>query len=459
MPLSSAHSRRFRCAGFRADFGALDAAVATFVIKRAGVINRSSRRGFAMMDGVRTGRRRAVFNMARIGAALRFTAIGLGAVGILFGVGAAKAQQTFQTIAPNVLLMDADTHSVLFEKAADELVTPASTAKVMTAELVFREIKEGRLKLSDEFLISENAWRHGGAAAGGSSMFAVLNSKIRVEDLIRGLVIQSGNDAAIALAEGAAGSEGAFATMMTKRARELGLARSTFTNPWGRGDPDMKVTPHEMAFLADHVIETYPDLYKYFGEREFTWNKIRQLNRNPLLTLDIGADGLKTGNIDESGYGIVASAVQNGQRLILAMYGLKSAKDRAEEARKILMWGFRSFEAKTVFQDGETIGTASVYGGEVGGVPLLATGAVKVLSPRGSSEKLSAKIVYQGPLMPPVAEGQVVAHLKVWRGATEALDVPLRAARRVETGSLPRRALDAGYEFATSLLRKYFTKS
>jgi D-alanyl-D-alanine carboxypeptidase (penicillin-binding protein 5/6) len=371
----------------------------------------------------------------------------------------AVAQQTFQTIAPHVFLMDADSHSVLFEKGADELVTPASTAKVMTAEIVFREIKEGRLKLDDEFLISENAWRRGGAMAGGSSMFAVLNSKIRLEDLIRGLVIQSGNDAAIALAEGVSGSEGAFATTMNKRARELGLTQSTFTNPWGRGDPDMKVTSREMGFLADHLIRTYPDLYKYFAEREFTWNKIRQLNRNPLLTLDIGADGLKTGNIDESGYGIVASAVENGQRLILAMYGLKSAKERAEEARKILLWGFRSFESKTVFADGETIGTASVYGGEIGSVPLRAKGAVKVLNPRGSNEKLSAKIIYRGPLIPPVAEGQVVAHLKVWRGTTEALDIPLETARRVDTGSLPRRALDAGLEFATSLFRKYFIKS
>jgi serine-type D-Ala-D-Ala carboxypeptidase (penicillin-binding protein 5/6) len=371
----------------------------------------------------------------------------------------AVAQQTFQTIAPHVFLMDADSHSVLFEKAADELVTPASTAKVMTAEIVFREIKEGRLTLDNEFLISENAWRRGGAMAGGSSMFAVLNSKIRLEDLIRGLVIQSGNDAAIALAEGISGSEGAFATTMNKRARELGLSQSTFTNPWGRGDPDMKVTSREMGFLADHLIRTYPDLYKYFAEREFTWNKIRQLNRNPLLTLDIGADGLKTGNIDESGYGIVASAVENGQRLILAMYGLKSAKERAEEARKILLWGFRSFESKTVFEDGETIGTASVYGGEIGSVPLRAKGAVKVLNPRGSNEKLSAKITYRGPLIPPVAEGQVVAHLKVWRGTTEALDIPLETARRVDTGSLPRRALDAGLEFAANLFRKYFIKS
>ena len=257
--------------------------------------------------------------------------------------------QTIQTSAPHAILIDSATQSVLFEKDADALVVPASTAKIMTAEIVFHEIKLGHLKLDDQFLVSETAWRYGGAPSRGSSMFAALNSSVRVEDLIRGLVIVSGNDAAIALAEGIAGSEGAFAALMTKRARELGLEHSTFTNAWGRGDPEQKVSPREMAALANHVILTYPDLYKYFGEKDFTWNKIKQTNCNPLLTMDLGADGLKTGNIDESGYGIVGSAVQNGQRLILALYGAATAKERVEEARKIFLWGFRSFELENDF--------------------------------------------------------------------------------------------------------------
>jgi serine-type D-Ala-D-Ala carboxypeptidase (penicillin-binding protein 5/6) len=373
------------------------------------------------------------------------------------GVTASFAE-AFQTNAPHAILIDSASRSVLFEKDADALVIPASTAKIMTAEIVFHEIALGHLKLDDQFLVSETAWRFGGAPARGSSMFAALNSQVRIEDLIRGLVIVSGNDAAIALAEGIAGSEGAFATLMTKRARELGLEHLTFTNAWGRGDPDQKVTPREMAALANHVILTYPDLYKYFGEKEFTWNKIRQTNRNPLLTMDFGADGLKTGNIDESGYGLVGSAVQNGQRLILALYGSPSAKERAEEARKIFLWGFRSFESKTLFQAGETIGSAKVYGGNASGVPLIANEEVKILVPRTATDKFSGRIVYTGPLIAPVEAGKEVARLKIFRGTEMILDLPLKTAAAVEQGALPRRAMDAGIEYATDLIRKYVVK-
>jgi serine-type D-Ala-D-Ala carboxypeptidase (penicillin-binding protein 5/6) len=373
------------------------------------------------------------------------------------GVSASFAQ-TFQTSAPHAILIDSASRSVLFEKEADALVTPASTAKIMTAEIIFHEITLGHLKLDDQFLVSETAWRYGGAPARASAMFAAPNSQIRIEDLIRGLVIDSGNDAAIALAEGVAGSEGAFATLMTKRARELGLEHSTFTNAWGRGDPEQKVSPREMAILANHVIQTYPDFYKYFGEKEFTWNKIKQSNRNPLLTMDFGADGLKTGNIDESGYGLVGSAVQNGQRLILALYGSPTAKERAEEARKIFLWGFRSFESKTIFLAGETIGGAKVYGGTASQVPLVAGGEVKILVPRTATEKLSGRIVYTGPLIAPVEAGKEVARLKIFRGTEQILDLPLKSAAAVEQGALPRRAMDAGIEYASGLFRKYVVK-
>jgi D-alanyl-D-alanine carboxypeptidase (penicillin-binding protein 5/6) len=245
---------------------------------------------------------------------------------------------------------------------------------------------------------------------------------------------------------------------MTKRARELGLERSTFTNAWGRGDPDQKVTPREMVTLANHVILTYPDLYKYFGEKEFTWNKIKQSNRNPLLTMDFGADGLKTGNIDESGYGLVGSAVQNGQRLILALYGSPTAKERAEEARKIFLWGFRSFDSKSIFQAGETIGGAKVYGGSSSNVPLIADEEVKILVPRTATEKLTGRIVYTGPLIAPVEAGREVARLKIFRGTEQILDLPLKTAAAVEQGALPRRAMDAGIEYATVLIRKYVVK-
>ena len=373
--------------------------------------------------------------------------------------GYASAQAPFQTTAPFALLMDAETGSVLFEKSADTPVSPASTVKIMTAELVFRELKEGRLKLDDEFTVSENAWRTGGAMARGSSMFASLNSKVRVEDLIRGIAIVSGNDAAIVLAEGIAGTEEAFADRMTRRAAELGLPHLTFRNPWGKDHPTQKVTAREMTFLAAHVIKTYPEFYRYFSEREFTWNKIKQQNRNPLLGMDLGADGLKTGNIDEaSGYGLVGSGVQNGQRLILSIYGLRNAKDRSEEARKILQWGYRSFETKALLAAGDNVGSARVYGGEQMNVPLVASSPVRVLMARGGTERLSAKIVYQGPLIAPVQAGAEVARLKVYRGAALALDAPLVAGETVAQGPLHRRAFDASLELGQSLFRKYVLK-
>lgn len=366
--------------------------------------------------------------------------------------------QTFQTAAPQAILLDFDSGSVLFEKDADKLIHPASTAKLMTAEIVFHEIAEGRLKLDDEFVISENAWRRGGAVAGGSSMFAILNSRIRIEDLLRGLIVQSGNDSAIALAEGIAGTEDNFAQMMTRRARELGLEKSTFRNSWGKGDPAQLVTAREMAKLSAHIVRTYPQLYRYFGEREFTWNKVRQMNRNPLLAMDIGADGMKTGNIEESGYGLVGSAVQNGQRLILVVNGLKTARERADESRKLLQWGFRAFETRTLFPAGEAVGSAKVFGGEKGSVDLVAKDAVRVLVPRGSGDKITAKIVYTGPLAAPVEKGATVARLRVSRGSVDALDIPLQAGEGVAKGSLPDRALDAGLELATRLVAKAFGK-
>lgn len=372
----------------------------------------------------------------------------------------AQGQQGFTTTVPHAVLMDSESHTTLFEKGADDPVVPASTTKVMTAELVFHEIAEGRLKLDDEFTVSENAWRTGGALARGSTMFAALGSKIRVEDLIRGLVIVSGNDAAITLAEGIAGTEFNFANRMSKRAQELGFPHLTFTNAWGKDDPGQRVTAREMALLADHVIKTYPDLYKYFGERDFLWNKIRQPNRNPLLTMDIGADGLKTGNIDErSGYAIVGSAInESGQRLIVTVYGARTAKERGEEARKLLSWGFRNFDTKTLFKAGDEIGSASVYGGMQGSVPLVAKGPVKVLVPRGDSDRLSARIVYTGPLQAPVPEGKEVGRLEITRGNAMVLTVPLQTAEAVAVGSLPRRAMDASLELGVGLFRTYVLK-
>ena len=277
----------------------------------------------------------------------------------------------FDGDAPTAILIEASSGSVLFEKNADELRAPSSMMKLMTAEVVFNAIKKGEVKLTDEYRVSENAWRKGGAPSGGSTMFAAIHSKIPVDDLLRGAIIQSGNDACMILAEAMAGNERTFATeMMTKRARELGLTKSTFGNSNGLPDPANKMTVRELAKLARHIILTYPDFYKLFGEREFTWNKIRQQNRNPLLNSLEGADGLKTGYTKEGGYGMVGSAVQNGMRLIVVVNGLEDPDDRASEAKKMLEWGFRNFEARTLFAAQQPVGYAKVFGGESRSVKL-----------------------------------------------------------------------------------------
>ena len=245
-----------------------------------------------------------------------------------------------QTSVPYALLIDFDTGATLFAKNADASMWPASTTKILTAEIVFRAIAEGRLRLDDVAPISARAAREGDAESGGSSMLAEANTQVRIEDLLHGLVVASGNDAAIALAEKLAGSEESFAAMMNARARELGMTRSHFANAWGGGSTRQSVTARDMARLTAQVIRTYPQFYPYFGQTEFTWNGVRQQNRNPLLAMGIGADGVKTGHLGQSGYGLVGSAVQNGRRLILVLNGARSEDERAREARRLLEWGF-----------------------------------------------------------------------------------------------------------------------
>src|SRR3982075_2219376 len=354
--------------------------------------------------------------------------------------GAKKDDGGFDGDAPTAILIEATSGSVLFEKNADELRAPSSMMKLMTAEVVFNAIKNGDVKLNDEYRISENAWRKGGAPSGGSTMFAAINSKVPVSDLLHGAIIQSGNDACIALAEGMAGNERIFAAeMMTKRARELGLMRSTFGNSNGLPDPANKMTVRELAKLARYVIQTYPELYKLFGEREFTWNKIRQQNRNPLLTSLEGADGLKTGYTKEGGYGMVGSAVQNGMRVIVVVNGLDDPDDRASEAKKMLEWGFRNFEARTLFAAQQPVGYARVFGGESRSVKLASPEPIKVMVPKNGSDKLIARVVYSGPVRAPVESGPQVGVIRVWRGHNIAMEAPVSAAEPVGKGATMRR--------------------
>src|ERR1700726_2777875 len=303
--------------------------------------------------------------------------------------GAKKTDElAFDGAAPAAIMIEATSGSVLFEKNADELRAPSSMMKLMTAEGVFHAIKQGDVKLTDEYRVSENAWRKGGAPSGGSTMFAAIHSKIPVDDLLHGAIIQSGNDACMVLAEGIAGNERAFAEVMTKRARELGMPRSTFANSNGLPDPGNKMTVRELAKLARYIIQTYPEFYKLFGEREFTWNKIRQQNRNPLLNSLEGADGLKTGYTKEGGYGMVGSAVENGTRLIVVVNGLEDPDDRATEAKKMLEWGYRNFETRVLFASQQTLGYAKVFGGESRSVKLASPDPIKVMVQKNGTDKL-----------------------------------------------------------------------
>ena len=368
--------------------------------------------------------------------------------------GAKKEDHAFDGDAPTAILMEATSGSILFEKNADELRAPSSMMKLMTAAVVFNAIKEGKVKLTDEFRISENAWRKGGAPSGGSTMFAAINSKVPVDDLLHGAIIQSGNDACIALAEGIAGNERMFANdHMTKRARELGLTKSTFGNASGLPDPVNKMTVRELARLARHLILDFAEFYPLFNEREFTWNKIRQQNRNPLLNSLNGADGLKTGYTKEGGYGMVGSAVQNGIRLIVVVNGLDDHDDRAKEAKKMLEWGFRNFEARTLFAENQFVGYAKVFGGESRSVKLASREPIKVMVPKNGSEKLIARIVYNGPVRAPVQEGLQVGLVRVWRGNNVAMEAPVYAAESIGTGSTMRRAIDGASELVIGMFR------
>ena len=367
--------------------------------------------------------------------------------------GAKKDDGGYDTDAPTAILIEAGSGSVLFEKNPDELRAPSSMLTLMTTEVVFRAVKQGDIKLTDPYLVSENAWRRGGAPAGGPTMFAAIYSRIPVEDLLRGAIIQNGNDSCMILAEGIAGSEKAFAEVMTKRARELGLTKSTFANASGLPDPGNKMTVRELAKLARHVIQTYPDFYKLFGEREFTWNKIRQQNRNALLNSLEGADGLKSGYSKDGGYGMVGSAVQNGMRLIVVVHGLDDPDDRVTEAKKLLEWGFRNFEARTLFAAQQPVGYAKVFGGDSRSVKLASPEPVKVMVQKNGTDKLIARIVYNGPVRAPIEPGQRVGFVKVWRGANVAVEAPVYAAEPVATGSTVRRAIDGASELVIGMFR------
>ncbi|MEP1206403.1 MAG: D-alanyl-D-alanine carboxypeptidase family protein [Rhizobiaceae bacterium] len=371
---------------------------------------------------------------------------------IALAISPASAQ-SFQTSAKQALLMDYDSGSVLFQKNADQPMPPASMAKLMTMEVVFNALTTGELDFDTPFSISQDTWRRGGANSGGSTMFAILNSDIRLEDLMRGVIVQSGNDAAMAIAEGMAGSENAFAGLMNIRGRKIGLENSHFTNSTGLPDPDQRVTARDLAVLSRHIIKTYPELYKIYSEPEFKWNKVNQRNRNPILGKVAGADGLKTGYTEASGYGLVGSAMQNGRRIIMVLNGMESKRQRSVEAVKMLRWAFRAFRPIDLFEEGEVVGEASVYGGEKSGVELKARGPLRIFVPIGFQDRLKADIVFTGPIMAPVEAGDRLAKLQVMIDGKVSQETPLYASEDVEKGSLTQRAMDAAQELLLGMLR------
>ncbi|WP_237683896.1 D-alanyl-D-alanine carboxypeptidase family protein [Pseudaminobacter soli (ex Zhang et al. 2022)] len=362
--------------------------------------------------------------------------------------------QPFETKARQALMIDAETGTILYSKNPDDPFPPASLAKLMTMEVVFRAVKEGRLKLEQTFPVSENAWRTGGAPSGTSTMFAALKSSIQLSDLIQGVIVQAANDGCIIIAEGMAGSEEKFAELMTQRAREMGLQVSTFRNSSGLPADGQKVTARELVWLATHIWREYPDFYRIYSQPDFTWNKITQRNRNPLLKMNIGADGMGTGYTEESGYAIVASVERDGRRVFAAMSGLTSDRERAEEVRKMLDWGIDGFRKSQLFAVGETVGQAKIYGGQKALVPLAADEPVSIFMPTDSPDEVVAKIVYDGPVVAPIEQGQAIGALKVWVGKTLSQEIPLRATEAVPVGPIHWRAYDAVAELLTGWIRR-----
>lgn len=365
----------------------------------------------------------------------------------------AALAQAYETKAKQAFLVEVGSQTILFSKNADQKIPPASLAKLMAMETVFHAIDQGQLKLDQEFPVSEHAWRTGGAPSGGSTMFAKLKSKIRLDDLIRGVIVQAANDSAIIIAEGVSGSEEGFASQMNARAAAIGLKNSTFKNPTGLPAEGQFSTVRELATLGQHIWTTYPQFYGIYSQPEFEWNKIKQRNRNPLLGKVLGADGMATGFTEGSGFAIVGSVRSGQTRLFLAMSGLASERERADEAAKILQWGLEGFQRKPFFAAGASIGSVKVFGGEKPELAVRAAGPVAIPVPTDTAERLAARIVYQGPLIAPVEEGAPVGSLKIWIGDTVAQETPLYAAESVSAGSLGQRAWSSLQELAVGWLR------
>jgi serine-type D-Ala-D-Ala carboxypeptidase (penicillin-binding protein 5/6) len=365
----------------------------------------------------------------------------LSVLAALAAAALAPGAQAYESPAHAAILIDLQSGQELYAKNPDLPVPPASMSKLMTVLMVLERLADGSISLDDTFPVSEKAWRKD-----GSKMFVEVNSRVRVEDLLRGIIVQSGNDACIVVAEALGGTEEAFSEQMTRRARELGLTSSTFKNASGWPDPEHLMSVRDLAKLATIIIENYPEHYGIFAEKEFTFSDIRQYARNPLLYRDIGADGLKTGHTEEAGYGLTASAVRDGRRLVMVIAGLERPADRAREAERLLEHGFRDYRNYQLFARGDSVDHADVWLGSTGTVPLVVQEDVWVsLTPEGRRD-LEVKVVYDGPIPAPVADGSQLAHLEIVAPGLEPREVPLVAGEAVQAATMFGRMTSAiGY--------------
>ncbi len=365
------------------------------------------------------------------------------ALGAAWLVSLSAAFAQIATDAEYAILMDYRTGATLFAKNARAPTAPASMSKLMTVAIVFEKLKDGSLKLTDEFDISEKAWRQG-ADGTESKMWVRVDTKIPLEDLLRGIIVQSGNDACIVIAENISGSEEAFAELMNAKAREWGLNDSTFVNSHGMPHPDHKMSMRDIALLARKIISEYGDYYSIFSERVFTWERIRQENRNPLLDTFQGADGLKTGHTQESGYGLAGSAVRNGERRILIVNGIESERQRATETARLMRIAFDDFATKVFYQPGDIVGEAQVFKGKQKTVPLIAADEVSMIVHRSTLNDVKATVIYRGPVAAPVRENQQIGVLRVEVENGPFKEYPLYAGRGVgEAGVFGKIALAA----------------
>ena len=360
----------------------------------------------------------------KLNAAVGRMRIYVGVTGMLLAMLVCVPQASaLDTSAREAILIDYDTGAILFQKDADKPMPPASMTKIMTVLMAFERLKDGRLSMDDTIAISEKAWRKG-----GSKMFVKVNTRVAVRDILHGIIVQSGNDAAIALAEALGGTEEAFAEEMTRRAHELGLTGSTFRNATGWPDPEHRTTAHDLARLAIESIRRFPEYYPIYSEKTFTYNKIKQGNRNPLLYKNMGADGLKTGHTEAAGYGLTASAMRNGRRLVLVVNGLESVSARSREGEALLDWGFREFENYPLFEKGAVVANADVWLGNAKTVPLMVNKDVLLTLKRTARQKMKVSVVYEGPVPAPITAGTQLATLTVSAPDMEDVAIPLYAA-------------------------------